>query len=400
MNKEDYFTKSKDLKLKSLSCPCLENCSRYKITAYLIGSMYSEYYKRRTELEIVDMGIVSHPDEIKNGLLIGPGVELSGNKNCFYFSNCCPEFNLFGNEHKPTCIPDGAISSGSFDKERKTQSKFKVNEFKHYSECSEYAQYIVKLNRSKGKLRKAIPPKTKSKLQQEINSECPFCASLEVSYFEVHHIDNNPANNGMENLLMLCSTCHSKITKGETKLDEVRKMKDTLALIQSHSLEFIGLKVLEKECMWYAKDKKCFFINPDLDRQTINPIFRLEFLNNSLNAIVIKSISNVTHYLNSGLSGLPQAYELKPTVKYTIELGKHNQRTEIELNYPLVVPPKQAASIDIELCLIDLDGKFKLITNRCIVNITLISNIGKLRVPEILLNTTNKNERLEISMLS
>jgi hypothetical protein len=71
------------------------------------------------------------------------------------------------------------------------------------------------------KPRKPIPYKLKATLQKEIGSVCPFCTNKDVQHFEIHHIDEKPENNEASNLLMLCPTCHSKITKGDIKLKEV-----------------------------------------------------------------------------------------------------------------------------------------------------------------------------------
>ena len=68
-------------------------------------------------------------------------------------------------------------------------------------------------------------PATLKTLQSEIGSVCPFCQSKDVEQFEVHHIDENPENNEFLNLIMLCPTCHSKITKGNISKDEVVKTK-------------------------------------------------------------------------------------------------------------------------------------------------------------------------------
>jgi hypothetical protein len=76
--------------------------------------------------------------------------------------------------------------------------------------------------------RAKVPLKTKLLLQKEIGSICPFCPNEEVNHFETHHIDENPANNEFDNLLMLCRICHSKITSGEITSEEVRKKKDAL----------------------------------------------------------------------------------------------------------------------------------------------------------------------------
>jgi hypothetical protein len=76
--------------------------------------------------------------------------------------------------------------------------------------------------------RAVVPVRTKLLLQKEIGSICPFCQNEEVSHFETHHIDENPANNKIDNLLMLCRICHSKITSGEITNEEVRKVKNAL----------------------------------------------------------------------------------------------------------------------------------------------------------------------------
>jgi tetratricopeptide (TPR) repeat protein len=75
------------------------------------------------------------------------------------------------------------------------------------------------------KNRKPISQKIKTILQKEIGSVCPFCQSKDVDHFEFHHIDEQPENNQITNLLMLCPTCHSKITKGDISNEEVIKTK-------------------------------------------------------------------------------------------------------------------------------------------------------------------------------
>lgn len=67
------------------------------------------------------------------------------------------------------------------------------------------------------KTRLSIPKqaKVRAELQKEIGSICPFCTSEDVGHFEIHHMDEDPSNNLTSNLLLLCPTCHSKITKGD-----------------------------------------------------------------------------------------------------------------------------------------------------------------------------------------
>ena len=80
------------------------------------------------------------------------------------------------------------------------------------------------------KARTNIPQlaKVKANLQKEIGSVCPFCDNEEVGHFEIHHIDENPSNNEVGNLLLLCPTCHSKITKGDISSIDVYKKKVSL----------------------------------------------------------------------------------------------------------------------------------------------------------------------------
>ncbi|MGD0590114.1 MAG: HNH endonuclease [Bacteroidota bacterium] len=86
------------------------------------------------------------------------------------------------------------------------------------------------------KTRTKIPKESKvrAELQKEINSVCPFCDNSEVGHFVIHHIDENPANHSMSNLLLLCPICHSKITKGDIRQEDVYKKKIEL-LTQSTS---------------------------------------------------------------------------------------------------------------------------------------------------------------------
>ena len=83
------------------------------------------------------------------------------------------------------------------------------------------------------KKRQAIPPKIRALLQKEISSRCPFCGNGDVGHFEIHHIDENPGNNSLTNLLMLCPLCHSKITKGDISLEQVLAKKVQVSSAES-----------------------------------------------------------------------------------------------------------------------------------------------------------------------
>ena len=72
-----------------------------------------------------------------------------------------------------------------------------------------------------------IPEKIKKKIFQEANSSCPFCGENDVNALEIHHIYDRSKNGGneAENLILVCSNCHSKITYGGISRSEVMKKK-------------------------------------------------------------------------------------------------------------------------------------------------------------------------------
>jgi len=84
--------------------------------------------------------------------------------------------------------------------------------------------------------RKAIPEKIKKKIYQEVGMVCPVCGESDVTTFEFHHIQPYAENShhDVENLILLCSNCHAKVTKGEISENEVLRLK--ISLINRNSL--------------------------------------------------------------------------------------------------------------------------------------------------------------------
>jgi hypothetical protein len=75
------------------------------------------------------------------------------------------------------------------------------------------------------KKRHTIPKPVEKRAYQETGSACAFCREREIASLEVHHIDGDPANNKLENLLVVCGTCHGKITGGVISLADVAFQK-------------------------------------------------------------------------------------------------------------------------------------------------------------------------------
>lgn len=58
--------------------------------------------------------------------------------------------------------------------------------------------------------------------------ECAICGITEECVLEVHHIDENHENNEVDNLIILCSNCHSRVHRGGYKITEEIKLKRKL----------------------------------------------------------------------------------------------------------------------------------------------------------------------------
>ncbi len=73
------------------------------------------------------------------------------------------------------------------------------------------------------------PPRTiEKRVFQQAGSQCAFCEASEIASLQVHHIDGNPDNHEVENLLLVCANCHGKITGGVISEAEVRTKKRQL----------------------------------------------------------------------------------------------------------------------------------------------------------------------------
>ena len=57
--------------------------------------------------------------------------------------------------------------------------------------------------------RKKIPPKVAAEVEYLSNGKCCVCQKPDV---HIHHLDDDPSNSKLENLALLCLTCHHKAT--------------------------------------------------------------------------------------------------------------------------------------------------------------------------------------------
>ena len=75
------------------------------------------------------------------------------------------------------------------------------------------------------KKRTTIPALTTKKVFQEADNRCSFCSVTDVAVLEIHHLDENPSNNQLDNLIVVCANCHAKITHGEIPPADVHTKK-------------------------------------------------------------------------------------------------------------------------------------------------------------------------------
>ena len=80
-------------------------------------------------------------------------------------------------------------------------------------------------SRKSPKKRKSITSLSSKRLYQEVDNRCPFCGVGDVAVLEIHHIDGDPSNSKIGNLIVVCGNCHSNITRGEISQAAVYAMK-------------------------------------------------------------------------------------------------------------------------------------------------------------------------------
>jgi len=134
--------------------------------------------------------------------------------------------------------------------------------------------------------RKTVPLKIRAVLQQDIRSECPFCANKAAAHFQVHHMDGNNSNNDPLNLIMICPNCHSKITKGDIPITDVMEMKARLP-INSDEMEFVS--VVPSSSQWLVYDENAKAFHTEATDADVLPLY-WNFINHTNRTLLLKSL--------------------------------------------------------------------------------------------------------------
>jgi hypothetical protein len=97
--------------------------------------------------------------------------------------------------------------------------------------------------------------------------ECPDCGRRESELrkaFEVHHIDGNPKNNQLDNLVALCQLCHNIREEKKPSLTEIQELLNITARQNSASTAIViesREQYLEFERQAVANNSPAFHVN-------------------------------------------------------------------------------------------------------------------------------------------
>ncbi|WP_430408558.1 HNH endonuclease [Kordia sp.] len=251
------------------------------------------------------------------------------------------------------------------------------------------------------KIRKSIPQKNKvrAELQKEISSACPFCDSQDVGHFEIHHIDENPSNNLIENLLLLCPTCHSKVTKGDIITSQVKEAKNRLKN-KTEKIRFISVNVDSENCSWLPIEGVSNAFEA-VKMKSLFPIFNFSFINQTKQTVLLTNIITRVKRLPIGLAGpdIPLPNILRPLIKYKIKLPDDADKTNTVLTEEIEIPQGRAFKFQVELYSDSME-RFKPPFNKYVLFFEFRFNDDfNILIPKILLNSKEDYDQLTYRIL-
>lgn len=246
------------------------------------------------------------------------------------------------------------------------------------------------------KNRPNIPQKNKvrAELQKEINSVCPFCDNDDVGHFEIHHMDEDPSNNENTNLILICPTCHSKITKGDISKKEVAQRKESLR-VKKENIQFISVGVDSSNCSWEPiKDVSNAF--EAVEMKSLFPIFNFSFINNYDQTILLTNIIIKVKRLPIGLAGpdIPLPNILRPVIKYKLKIPSDREKVNYKLEEEIEIPKERAFKFQLELFDESME-RFKSPFNKYVLYFEFgFNNDFYIKIPDVLLNTKEDYDEL------
>lgn len=250
--------------------------------------------------------------------------------------------------------------------------------------------------------RKRIPTRVRSLLQKESGSRCPVCSNDEVEHHEVHHIDENPTNDGPGNLILLCRNCHGKVTAGAIRMEEIVEIKKRIASIAHHGIQLVSINI-DPNCAWRRSNQNplAFFLHENgIIIKHQSPIFHVTLINHRSRTVVLYEISLMAEHLYSGLSGIPPAPRIVRSIaQYKIRLPDEDEKSQVGILDPIEIPAGASVKFEIEVSAEDDFGHSRKISTRKILQFGIeLSGAEVFQLPLIYLNTENGNKGITLMM--
>ncbi len=208
--KEEYYQISSKNGLPK-RCPILRNCCRAVETRYYMG-FQGDDYAFSFEKFLETKGQRWEPETMIKSI---EQITCGYSKDFFYVQNVCPEVPLFETEYLPFSFRQAAFGDASYDK---ISNHFDATA-KHYSECSEFAEFsfqvTTKGKSSKKRTRATISKGKRFEILQRDHFRCHYCRKHKDELpkgvqLEIDHKLPRAAggDDSFDNLVTACSTCN------------------------------------------------------------------------------------------------------------------------------------------------------------------------------------------------
>lgn len=248
------------------------------------------------------------------------------------------------------------------------------------------------------KVRKPISPKMRALLQKESQSRCPFCSNEDVQHHEVHHIDENPANNDAFNLILICRNCHGKITQGAISMKDVIIIKNNITTASS-GIEIAAIQI-DPQCAWDVSEENpvAFFKGRDSNKHE-NPVLNITIINHQSRTIILHEIEPKVKGLYSGMSGPPpEPRVLKPLARYKIHIPGRSKKSKLAITEQIELPSGRPAQFQIEVAgYKGKNDKTHKVSGRKVLFFKLgFSSNFKVTIPPVFINSVNANEGITL----
>lgn len=129
---------------------------------------------------------------------------------------------------------------------------------------------------------KSVPRKIQKLIYQESASKCSVCSEDDVTTLEIHHIDPRRMGGGdeLENLLLLCSNCHTKTTYRQIPQEEIYKAKIN-SLYKLNQVSKSLKSINSTDCIVVTIEKG------GIGRSTLSILLSLEAAKNGLKVLLV-----------------------------------------------------------------------------------------------------------------